>query len=64
MFGWVLSGPAKLQDDKQPGELVNVQRVAADIQVLWELDQPPADVKILPVFPLRKTGRTYEAGLL
>ena len=64
MFGWVLSGPAKLRDDKQPGELVNVQRVAADIQVLWELDQPPADVKIFPAFPLRKTGRTYEAGLL
>ena len=34
MFGWVLSGPAKLRDDKQPGELVNVQRVADDIQVL------------------------------
>ena len=43
---------------------VQVANIAADIQVLWELDQPPVAKSILPAFPLKKRQDRYDVGLL
>ena len=43
---------------------VHVATIQTDIQVLWELEQPPTTITTVPSFPLRKRNGSYEVGLL
>ena len=65
-FGWVLSGPqvTSQQPTESQGVTIQVSNIQTDIQVLWELDQPPTTTTTLPSFPLQKINDSYEVGLL
>ena len=60
-LGRVLSGPASGTMDNAK---VRVNNIQADLQVLWELGQPPkSSHNHIPALPLQKVDGRYEAGL-
>ena len=44
--------------------VIQVANIQTDIETLWELEQPPKTVSVLPAFPMIKSGKSFKVGLL
>ena len=54
--------PSGDQPTESQGVTIQVSNIQTDIQVLWELDQPPTTTTTLPSFPLRKMYALFVCG--
>ena len=65
-FGWLLSGPCKMETAKQDASVVTEVKVAYvqnKFRSLWEMEEPHVHDN-LRAFPLKKCDDMYEVGLL